>query len=92
MPAGGKAPRSDAKEREPEAHQPARIAWADLLKRVFAVDVLQCPRCSGRMQIVATVTDVDAAKRILTWIGLPARPPPLLPARERDQSELPLQG
>lgn len=90
--AGGEAPRSDAKEREPEPRRPARITWADLLKRVFAVDVLQCPRCGGRMQIIAAVTDLEAAKRILACIGLPARPPPLVPARERDQSELPFQG
>ena len=69
----------------------ARIAWAALVGRGFAVDVLQCPRRGGRMQIIATVTDLEAAKRILTCIGLPARPPPM-PAREMDPSELQFPG
>jgi hypothetical protein len=32
-----------------------RLAWADLLRRVFAVDVLECPRCGGRMRLLATI-------------------------------------
>lgn len=34
--------------------RPARMAWADLLARVFAVDVFQCP-CGGRLYRVATI-------------------------------------
>ena len=33
-----------------------RLPWAVLLKRVFLVDVLKCPKCAGRMKIVAVVT------------------------------------
>jgi hypothetical protein len=29
-----------------------RLPWADLLKRVFGDDVLQCP-CGGRRKVVA---------------------------------------
>ena len=28
-------------------------AWADLLRRTFAIDVLECPTCKGRMKLVA---------------------------------------
>jgi hypothetical protein len=73
---------------EAEAPRPSRMSWAELLRRVFAKDVLECPRCGGRMKIIATVTDPEAVRRILTCIGLPARPPPLAPAREREQPEL----
>jgi len=34
-------------------HRRRRYAWAELLKRVFAVDVLQCDHCGGRMRILA---------------------------------------
>jgi hypothetical protein len=27
--------------------------WAELMKRVFLLDVLQCERCGGRMKILA---------------------------------------
>jgi hypothetical protein len=31
--------------------------WAELLKRTIGLDVLTCPRCSGRMKLLALVTD-----------------------------------
>ena len=34
-----------------------RLPWADLLKKVFAVDVLACPDCGGRLQIIAFIAD-----------------------------------
>ena len=36
--------------------RPARMAWADLLARVFAVDVFKCS-CGGRLHVVATIQD-----------------------------------
>jgi len=38
---------------EPGPHRdpsprPRRLGWADLLRRVFAIDVLECPRCGAR--------------------------------------------
>jgi hypothetical protein len=58
-----------------------RLAWADLLRRVFAVDVLECPRCGGRMRLLATIHPPEATRAILECLGLPARAPPLTPAR-----------
>lgn len=70
LPASGESPRSGAEGSEPEP-SPSRITWANLLRRVFAIDVLQCPSSSGRMQIIATVTDLHATKMTLMCIGLP---------------------
>jgi len=67
------------------------IPWSELLRRVFAEDVLSCARCGGRMKIIATVTDPEAVERILTCIGLSARPPPMAPAREQQQADLSLE-
>ena len=53
----------------------ARLSWAELMLRVFKVDVLECPRCKGRLRIIATVTAPSAVKAILMCLGLPARPP-----------------
>jgi hypothetical protein len=33
----------------------SRMSWARLMRRVFAVDVLECPRCASRMQTIAFV-------------------------------------
>ena len=33
-----------------------RVPWAQLLRRVFLVDVLRCAGCGGRRQLVAQVS------------------------------------
>ena len=63
-----------------------RRTWAELLERVFAEDVLRCPRCGGRRHRVATITDPLVIRRILRHIGARHEPWPLAPARPPPQS------
>ena len=42
-----------------------RIAWADLLKRVFEIDALRCPGCGGRMRLLAAITDPIVALQLV---------------------------
>jgi hypothetical protein len=56
-----------------------------LMRRLFAVEVLACPRCEGRMRVLATLEDPRVIRKILEHVGLPAeaiaaRPPPVLSA------------
>jgi len=46
-----------------------RVPWADLLTKVFAVDVLASP-CGGRLQFIAFIAEAAVAKRILDHLGL----------------------
>jgi hypothetical protein len=39
--------------------------WAELLARTFAVDVLACPKCHGRMQLLAMVEEPANVARFL---------------------------
>ncbi len=55
-------------------------SWAQLMKRVFAIDVLQCDRCGGMMRIIAAIHLPDTTRKILDCLGLPSRAPPLAPA------------
>jgi hypothetical protein len=59
-------------------------AWADLMRRAFDVDVLACPRCGGRLRLIATVEDPEAIRAILAAVGaapeLAGRAPPFGPA------------
>jgi len=57
-----------------------RIPWADLLRKVFAVDVLAC-FCGGRLQLIAFIADAAVAERILDHLGLDSHGPPLTRAR-----------
>jgi len=68
------APPREATGPEPPARY--QLPWAELLRRVFLVDALDCPRCHGRMRIVAAVTDPDAVERILRHLGEHPAPPP----------------
>jgi hypothetical protein len=61
------------------------LPWADLLRRVFALDVLVCPKCLGPMTVIAYLTDPNVLCKILTHLGLPTEPPPLSPARFQGQ-------
>src|SRR2546425_5048619 len=56
--------------------KPRRWAWADLMRRVFDLDVLACPRCGGRPSAIATI---EARHGPRTLPG-PPRPPPQPPA------------
>ena len=58
------------------------------MRRVFAVDVLECPVCRGRMRILAAIDDPHVIRRILECLGLPPRAPPLHPARPPEQPDL----
>jgi hypothetical protein len=70
------------------ASRARRLPWADLLQRVFADDVLQCP-CGGRRSIVAIVTDTALARTLLAGLGLATEPVTFAPARAPPQTDLP---
>ena len=55
--------------------------WAELLKRTFQLDVLRCPKCQGRMKLVAMVTDPKSVTRLLRGLGEPTEAPERVPAR-----------
>jgi hypothetical protein len=59
-------------------------AWADLMRRAFDIDVLACPRCGGRLQLIATVEDADAIRAILRAPELAGRAPPRVPSLNVD--------
>jgi len=60
---------------------PARMSWAQLLKRVFAIDLIICPQCSGPLTILAVIEDPAVIIKILTHLELPIRAAPKAPAR-----------
>jgi hypothetical protein len=58
-----------------------RLGWAKLLKRVFNLDLTQCPHCGGELRIVAAILQRQTIEKILNHLGLEAQPPPRAPAR-----------
>jgi hypothetical protein len=66
----------EATELEVLTKQPARHPWAWLLQRVFAVDIMTCPRCRGAMRLLEIANKPDDIARVLAELGLGPRPPP----------------
>jgi hypothetical protein len=79
-------PFADATERAPPvvAGPRYRVPWAELLQKVFALDVLECPRCAGRLEVIAYIAEPTVARRILDHLGLASQGPPLARARSPD--------
>jgi len=76
---------------EPIARPVVRCwAWADLMRRAFDIDVLACPRCGGRLRLMATVEDPDAIRAILAALAasreLAGRAPPFAAAQTSSQA------
>jgi hypothetical protein len=49
---------------------------ADVLRRVFAIEVSVCPRCAGPRRIVGAVTKPHAVRCLLGARRLAPEPPP----------------
>ena len=57
-----------------------KSSWAKLLARVFDIDISKC-HCGGELKIISVIRDPLIIGKILSHIGLLARPPPISPAR-----------
>ena len=58
-----------------------RIGWAELLARVFAMDMKNGPNCGkGELKPIAAILETQAIIKILDHMGLPSRPPDIAPA------------
>ena len=67
-------PESAAAEAVPAALAQARRRWAELLRRIFEVDPLRCPRCGDAMRVVGIITQPRVIDRILAHLRRPAPP------------------
>jgi hypothetical protein len=51
--------------------RPNQSGSTPLMRRAFGLDVLRCPRCAGRMQVMAAIDGPAVIQRILANLGLP---------------------
>lgn len=65
-------------------------SWAEMLRRVFAIDLLERSHCQGSIKILAQSQPPDLARKILRYIGPPSEPPPIALASRNPQASLPL--
>ena len=57
----------------------AKVVYESKDGKIYEVDPLTCPRCSGKMKVISVIEDSKIVKKILKHLGLwdqKARPPP----------------
>lgn len=73
--------RSGMSEPDTPYRRRCRMTWAALIKAVYEVDPLKCPKCGGTMKIVGFIEEENVIEKILRhckiWKDAPPRPPPL---------------
>ncbi len=47
-----------------------RKSWARLIRKIYEVDPLTCPKCRGPMRIISIIEDQEAIKCILEHLGI----------------------
>ena len=56
---------------------PRTWSWAALVHRAFAIDVLACPHCGGRLRLIATLHDPAVIRKIFPHVEVgPSGPSP----------------
>ncbi len=71
-----RAAATPAMETEAVSTRRGRRSWAEMLRRVFAVDVLRCAMCSSRTTVLAADLNHPADRALLLPAARAARPPP----------------
>ena len=86
VPGGSRERKSSGRGKDLVAAPGSRYLWPELMRRVFAIDVLKCHVCGSRRRWIAAITEAAVITKILERLGLesvlptptPARPPPQL--------------
>ena len=68
------------KNSETKKRRRRNYGWAQLMARVFELDVLECSRCKGHLRIIAAIHPPVVTRQILDCLGLPTLAPPTQPA------------
>lgn len=80
-------PRQQGVEGDDAAPESPRWSWAQLLKRVFAMEMATCPLCRQRsLQMIAAITQAEVIHKILRHLKRAADSPPMAPARARQET------
>ncbi|MGC4121249.1 MAG: hypothetical protein QM765_43065 [Myxococcales bacterium] len=80
LPADGPALLQGAAQ--PEEHY---LRWADLMRKAWGVDVLDCP-CGGKRKFVEEVCSPEKIRQTLERLGLWREPPEVTMARRPPQA------
>ena len=64
----GKVTSRPTSSEDPDPLPKSRASWARLLRMVFEVDPLTCPRCGAQMKVIAVITDPALIDKLLRHV------------------------
>ncbi len=82
-----KTPEAQTPEEDPPCANGARMRWAQMLKRVFDIDMERC-ECGGKLKFIAVIEQPDVIEKTLKHLGFDPQPPPIAPTRRAEMGEL----
>jgi hypothetical protein len=59
------------------------------MRRAFGYDLLSCPNCGGKTELLAVILERTAIRKVLSHLGLPTEPPAVTRARASPEPHLP---
>jgi hypothetical protein len=62
-------------------HRCGHVPWHVLMRRTLHIDVETCPKCGGKLKLIALVQDPEGIARYLRHLGLPTEVPAMGAAR-----------
>jgi hypothetical protein len=71
---------SDPVPQKPASPDTSRSSWARMIRRIYGVDPLTCPRCGDTMKVLAYIHDPEVIERILRHLNRWDPPAPRPPA------------
>jgi len=71
---------------EEECPRIPRRGWAEMIRKVYEVDPLLCPKCQGEMKVISFLTEYSVVDRIINHLKLTfvadKPPPPQIASQE----------
>ena len=84
----------DAEEEDTPFRKTCRSRWAALIKKVYEIDPLVCPKCGGQMRILSFIEKSDQAaiiEKILKHCGIWTEPEERAPPVPSDSVYVPIE-
>ena len=53
---------------KPPTPRPGAMSWARRLKRVFGIEIEDCARCGGKLQVIASIEEPQVIAKILAHL------------------------
>ncbi len=58
------------------SHKKSKASWARLIRKIYEIDIMTCPKCASKMHIIAIITNEYEIKKIMRHLLKSGKSPP----------------